>query len=335
MPIPGDRESALAAIREELAATYHDPERESDNPAEGAPEGEPEAAADDDQATEQVGEPEQGDIRTLADLAKAIGTDPEILYDLEMTLSDNGEKLKLGQIKDKLQDYARREGELEAERAALTQQRQAMMAQAQQIQAIETQYSQAAREAELEMRRADADYQRIDWNKLDELDPGRSANEKQKLLAQYVAAKERLGQAQQMHAQMVQYQTQQARAYHDQETLKVIPEWRDQAKAQEEVREILTWAQQQGFTDAELSQAWDYRFRKTLRDAWMWNRTKAEATRIKPETLKPLASGRSVTATEQTQSREAELVKQAQRTRLKADKLAAARAVLKNSLGQR
>jgi len=297
-------------LREAMASSEEPQEAPGGAPEEQEVPEDQEAQEDEQEAPEGQEEPEEGPpITSLTELAQAIGVDPSELYDLEITLSDSKERIKLGELKDRLQESSRLESTIREKEEQLAREYQQAYQNRQAWQAQETEFTGHMQQAWLAMQQADADFKRIDWDKFDQLDPGKSANEKQKLMARYVAAKEQLQQAQAAHQNLLNEQTQKARAWHDTKTLEAIPEWRDPSVAQTEVPDILAYAKKVGLTDEELSQAWDYRYRTILRDGMLYRKLKESSRGLSTKGLKPLPGGR--TGSRSQGSQVADLVKQA------------------------
>jgi len=73
-------------------------------------------------------------IETIADLAGYLEVEPDFIYGLKIKLSESGEPVPLGEIKDKLQEYQRQAGDIEREKANLEAERQNWLQQFQQVQ---------------------------------------------------------------------------------------------------------------------------------------------------------------------------------------------------------
>jgi DNA repair exonuclease SbcCD ATPase subunit len=272
------------------------------------------------------------DIKSIADLAKAIDVDPEYLYSLQFPLSGTDEKVTLGEIKDRLQQAQRQQAEIEQKAKALEQERLSLSQSTRQVQEAQTQFTEEMSKAQREMVALEAKFDMVDWTRLEELDPGRAANERQKLLSQYVAARERLQEAQGKHQQVLQYQQYSAKQYHDQELLRRIPDWQDQKKAAEEVQGVVDMARELGFTDGELMTAVDARHRQVLYMAWKWHQLQKGRTAVERKPPKPLTGGRGLTKGAAAKAKEADLIRKARNSNRREDKTAAAIAVLTNSL---
>lgn len=274
------------------------------------------------------------DIRTLSDLAGAIGVDPEELYRLEFTLAGTGETLKLGEVKDKLQGLQKDRDQVKVERERLQQERAAWQSQAQQWLTAQQQTTAEFDKARLEAMQAEADIERVDWDTFQKTDPARAAWEYSKMLRRQQAAAQKFEKAQadldrQRYeaAQTGQQQQQQWRAEQDAQLLEHVPEWRDPDQQQAELEGIWKWNQEHyGFTAEELSTAIDWRHRDMIRKAYLYDQLKAKKTTLEktPKTgLKAAAIKRST-----SDDRIKALIQRAQTSRHQGDKLAAAKAIL-------
>jgi hypothetical protein len=337
----GDMRSQMAAISERIAAGASEPPpapkdegMPTDREVTPAGEKDPQHDAVLEQAAGESPHDEQSaaEIRTLQQLADAIEADPEFIYGLEMGMPDGQPPLKLGELKDRLQEYERRSGEVERMQHELEQQRQQAIAWASQLGQQQERVSAEVAEAQYEMRAAEEAYDRIDWDELRKLDPGRAALEQQTLMARYGAAKERAQQAQQQ-AQQLQYQTHaQAKAYHDQQLLARVPAWKDPQVAKTEVEGIVGWARNTyGFSDPELQTAVDWRHRDILRKAWKYDQLQEKAKENAGKPPVPLSAGRTLKIGQAQKQRIKELTERARKTGTRADKVAAAKAVLDNT----
>lgn len=296
---------------------------------EGAPEGE-EATPEGEEAPEA---PEE--IQSLLDFGKAAGWGPEDLYALKFKL-DTGEELALGEVKDRLQTYAREQAAVQEQTQRLNEYAQRLQAQAEQYfsqRQAEGAEAQAAREAMLQV---EARYNSVDWDKLAQSDPGRAALLQQQLAVDYAGAKQQhataLAREQQAAAQM----TEQARAQHAQALLQLVPEWRDQARVQAEYPALQTYLQRQGFRPDELETIYDARAITIARKAMLYDQgvTKMKETQEKVRAApKPvLRPGTGMLRGAAAQAHEAALVKKAQTSRNREDRDAAGAAILSRAL---
>jgi hypothetical protein len=295
--------------------------------------GEVEAVAPDGEQSDNGEHEELGETFTVAQLAKAIAADPEMLYTgLTLKLPNTGEELTLEQVKDRLQAPQQDAEQLEQARQQLERDRQAVMQQAQQFLGAGQQLSEAEQKAMRQMALAEAEYERIDWEKLDKANPGRKASEEQRLAALYAAGKRALGEAQQYKQQLLAQQEQQAGAYYWHRTLERIPDYRDQAKAAAGLAADGQYLTSIGYQPQELSGPVDDRFALMAHEARQWREYQAKLgeaqkqVRKSPQMLKP-GAGRRTVGTAQRKRTE-QLTQRARETGRREDKVAALRAEL-------
>ncbi len=249
---------------------------EQADPGENLEEGEVEAGGE---ATETGEEdealPATGEIQTVVEFAKAAGWSPEELYDLKLNL-DNGESLRLGEVKDKLQSYARQEADLAAKREELVQEQQALRLQVQQAMQGQSALSAEVLEKHGEMQAIQAEFNSVNWELLGEKDPGRAALLQQKIATKYAAAKAAYDEATQKEAMQKQQYWNNALVESDKLFLKAVPEWKDQAVVAKEgpaIGQFLT--QVMGFSPQELATIIDPRARVIARMAWLYTQQQA------------------------------------------------------------
>lgn len=180
------------------------------------------------------------------------------------------------------------EGHINNKSIDLSNQQRAL---AEEQQAARTLIGQQVQQAQLlgniALQQLNADFQRVDWNGLRANNP-----------AEFAALQAEFGQRQQQIQAVIQ-QTQayqQAEQQQQQQTFaqqvdaerermyEKFPEWRDPAKFTEARDRINSYAKQQGFNDAEMSQIYDHRYLQVLYDAASFRALQAG----KPEALKKL-----------------------------------------------
>lgn len=259
------------AEKQQAAETQQTPEPETDA---GLPEQDEPVRADDTpepETAESEGDEseEASSIETLTDFARAAGWEPEDLYNLSMSLSDDGETLKLGDIKDKLQEYNRTQAEIEAKRAELQEHEKQLQQSYQAALSQAQQFSEGERQAMAKISMIENQYSSVNWDEFDEKDPGRSANLKQSLATQYAAAKHELEQAQQQAQQMRQHYQQQTLMQNQQKLMEEIPDWKDPQKREKDLPALRGFLGQH-FSPDELRNLVDWRVVKLFRDAMLW-----------------------------------------------------------------
>ena len=325
-------EERLAAKAESAPPPQDDPETTpvAPLPQDGVSEGE-EGVTDGEAAQ---GEPEQ--VETLLDFARAAGWEPEELYALKFKL-DNGEELALGEVKDKLQTYARQEAGIQEQTQRLNEYQAELQARAEQYfsqRQTESAEVQAARE---NMSLVESRYQSVDWDKLAQADPGRAAFLQQQLAVDYAGAKQAHAQAQAKERQAQAQLYEQTRAQHAQALLQMVPEWRDQAKVQEEYPALQRYLAQQGFRGDEIESVYDARAITIARKAMLYDqgqiKMKETQEKVKDAPKPVVRPGGGVLRGAAEQAHTTALVKKARESGNRNDKTAAAAAVLAKAFG--
>lgn len=163
------------------------------------------------------------------------------------------------------------EGHVNNKSMELSNQRRAFEQEQQQVrQVLKQQIDRNEALGNLAVQQLQADFAKVDWNNLRATDPAQYAA----LMADFQT---RNGQIQQ-YMQTVQTQkaeeaqrTQtelQAKIPQEKElVLEARPEWRDQANYKKDYEQIVAYAKNSGYTDAELSSIYDHRYLLTLHDA--------------------------------------------------------------------
>lgn len=321
--------------------TNQEPEREIvKEDAQPTPEpGEEVEAQKLEEAEPQPGQKDEqsGDddiVEYLTDLAPHLDIDPEQLYALKLKPSEGGEPLTLGEAKDIVQEYNRRKGEfdqnltriqeLEREREQLQHTQQSQ----QQAQAQINELDEEGQKAWQQMTEAHLDFERINWEELEKVDPGRAALEQQKLLRKHGTAKKAVMEAQQRMNQTRNAQYQEYKYLQDQELLKRVPEWKDPNRVQEDVNGIINWARTNyQLSDPEIGQVIDWRHRDMMRKAYLYDQLQTKKDEIETQAPAQIRGGIRLKKTDVNARKVKDLVTKA-RSGGKADKTAAARAVL-------
>lgn len=289
--------------------------------------------------TEVAGEDdseESSDITSLVDLAKHLEVDPSFLYGLKIKLSETGEEVSIGSIKDRLQDAERSTRTVEKERSEISAERTAMVNAWSSWRSQQQQLDKAGLEAQNEMLMAEAEFRRIDWEALEKIDPGRTALEQQKIQRRYAEAESKLVRSRQALQQAVHHATQEARDYHDRMLVEAVPEWKDQERSSKDAADLVSWAKNTyKFNDQDFAAAVDWRARDVLRKAWLYDKMTTEkaatlATPPKQLIKKGIALKKSDTGPD---SKQAKLIAKARATGRTVDKVTAARSILDRAFG--
>jgi len=321
-------------------------ELEGEPPLETEVDDEPDDSEDDETPegeeveveSEGKAEPDESTSYKVAELAQAIGWKPEDLYrDLQVPFAD-GTVLSLQQLKDEREQVLGRQAEIEKARAEIAEQASQVMQARQQL--SQQSMSDAYLEAVGAVKAIEAQYAQIDWDQMDEQDPGRAANLRQRFATSYAAAKHRAEQVRseedEKRQQEQQQWFQQTLVQEDQRLMQLVPEWRDMETVKKEVPQINEYLFSMGYTPDELQHIVDGRARAIARDAWKWRQHQAQIGEVKKavkrKAPKPvLRPGRGRTATQTSERRVQALEQRAMATQNQRDKLAAAREIFNQS----
>lgn len=309
--------------------TENEPEQSAlgESLEEGAVEDGIEAPVEEaEEGTEQGGE-----IRTVADFAKAAGWSPEDIYALSVRL-DTGEEIPLGQMKDALQVAQRERAEINAAREGLQQEYARLRQAEQQILTGQAQVSQEEQDALGAIRAAQERFNSVNWEELAQTDPGRAAFLQQQIAVEYAGAKENLRVIQSQRGQMQQQVMAQLVAENNAKFLAAVPEWRDPVVAQKEGQELDSFLMEKvGFAPQELSSIVDARARVVALMALRWYQHVANVAgtvqKVRKAPKPVVQPGNRQAAPAQVRKTDA-LVQKAKTTQKRSDQIAAVNALL-------
>jgi hypothetical protein len=195
--------------------------------------------------------------------------DPAQFNELPVTVKIDGETRSVP-LKDVIKSF-QLEGHVNNKSMELSNAKRAFEAEQQQVRdVLKQQIDRNEALGGLAVQQLQAEFQRIDWNGLRTQDPGQYAA----LMADFQQRNQQIQgfvqQVQQQKAQEAQVQQQQLNARIPQEKERVLearPEWRDPAVYRKDHEQIVAYAKNSGFTDAELNSLYDSRYLLTLHDA--------------------------------------------------------------------
>lgn len=315
LPVEGDEET-----RESLDAEPDDNPRESESGESPEPS-----------------EPEPQERYTPETMAAAIGWETADLYNALEIPVDDGESLTLGELKDRRHEIEEVKAQIGQERAKLNEERQALEQHRAQILGGQQAISKDMAEAQSAMAAVQGQYESVDWDKLEEKDPGRAANLRQKLSMQYANAQQQFAGAQQRNEHERGQLHQQYIGEQRNRLLSLKPELKD-TDVKARFSEALEYASSYGITKQQLEGLGDAGAVAVLMDGLRWRQHQAEVEKSKDKVraapkpiLKPGAGG----STKRTQQKADQLVKKAHGSGKRRDKLAAAKAVLRDRLSTR
>ncbi len=269
---------------------------------------------------------------TPKSLAEAIGWTAEDLYrDLNVPFAD-GKSMTLGELKDAREETVRMRADLDNERNQFAQEQSNWARQSQAQAQHGAQRSKEITEAQQAMDVAQAKYNLVPWDEIEKQNPGQAANLRQRIEMEYAQAKRLLDQAQQSANTQAEQQYQQALWEHEQNLVRLVPQWRDQNVRQQEFSELSQFLVERfGFRPDELPLIQDSRAQAVARMAWEGSKKAQEAqaalskVRAAPKQVMRSGNGQRVDANKA----ETEKLKQrAIATGRDTDKVAAARAII-------
>lgn len=297
-----DNRNVLSDLSSELASTLSEGNSDSvvlDDPGvtidvepddivntDGQPQ---EVAVNEEEDTPVIEDVDSGDIKTIAQLAKAIEVEPGYLYDIEIGMGGDNDPIKIGEIKDKYQNSLHQTAKLKAELQRQTE----LTQQAEQSQQNVGQMNGQMIEAAGQMSAIKNQFDSTDWAGMETEDPGQAALYRQKLNDAYNAARQQYGASEQQQGQARQQSMQQELHKAQEQLLQDIPSWNDQEVMKVEKEGIRNTAIEYGFSDNDLSGVTDPRVVKLLRDLMNYKKSSKAATEavrsIKkaPRVLKP------------------------------------------------
>lgn len=256
-----------------------EPQQEADGQQQeaGTDEGGQEQGAQD--------EDQQGEYRSLNDLAEGLGWDLEKILDLETSTKIGGKDGKV-RLRDLVKSH-QLEGHLNQGLMKLAEDRKGFEGEtARKVGEMQIRVGQLGQAVQLAQRILDGEFAGVNWQELQQTDPAG-------FQAKYGAYKMRLDGIQQLNQQVAQEsertKSQQQAAFEayrkEQGTLldSKIPEWSDKGKREKDVAELAsTLNDAYGITEQELKNCVDHRQILLAMDAMRWQRLQ----KSKPATLK-------------------------------------------------
>lgn len=235
-------------------------------------------------------EPDDSEIVNLQAIAEKAGYDPETIENLMVKVKVNGkeEDVALGEA---LRGY-QRQADYAQKTMALAEERRRFQGALEQSQARTNQTLQALDDwiakASLVVQNPGVDLDRLRQEDVTEyLRVKDEIQERERKLNEAVQYRHQLLTQQQQQ----QYQRLEAYVQEQREKLpEMIPEWRDQSIAEKERNDLSSYLIGDGFTQDELSQAYDARLIRLARKAMLYDRLQA----AKPAVMKKIASAPKV-----------------------------------------
>jgi len=230
---------------------------------------------------------DEGPQLTTADLANMFGVDESTL---DVDADGNAVvKTKIdgkdgaAKLTDILKSY-QLQGHVDNKAREVAAQQQALQHQAQQAdQQVRQRLEQLDQVIGLASAELNREFQSVDWNNLRATDPGEYSAQ----LADFQARQQQLNstaqRAEQERATLQSKHAEQERAFTAQERERLptlIPEWKDQAVASKEQREILEWGQKAGFELGQLNNITSAAAVVAMRKAMLYDRLQSSKAAV-------------------------------------------------------
>lgn len=316
-----NEQAVVDAIERKFAGEASEPERLSDEPVvkpPEEPENEPPVAEEESQeapASEDVPEEDTSDepeVASLYDLADGLGWEPDRLMNLKVKAKIDGEEQEVT-LQDALASY-QIQGHLTRKSMALSDERKAW-----EKQVAEQQKAAHDKAAKLEAGYAmaanllNAEFANVDWQRLQQDDPiefnskyiqWQQHNARLSQLADAIAHhRNEQTEAQKQHLEKL-------RSEEQKRIVEAIPSWADKSTKEREWNEIVSTAQEYGFTEDNVNEVFDHRVIRLLRDAKEYRKLQKSKPQLEkklklaPKMVKPgNAKKADVAKTEQLVSR--------------------------------
>jgi hypothetical protein len=297
MPEPPKEEQAEALLSEET------PEVEAEEvPAESAElEAEQEADAIDDVPAED----EERQEYTLSDIAPVLGIESDLL-----DVNDDGElvlKTKIDGVEGtaKLSDLVtgyQLEGHLHNKTTEVAELQKALQAEKD---GLSAQFQERMDLAENALQLATSElmheYQSIDWEKAEEIDPGKCALDQHKYQQRYNAINQQLSELQGQRGQVDEAAMKERLTAENEKLLTAFPTWSNGEVRANEVKALTDYAVTAGYTPEQVSQITDSRAVIMLHKAMLYDQLQQKKPEVRkkvkqaPRLVKPKAPGNKKT----------------------------------------
>jgi len=267
--------------------TDPDEGEEGDSADDGEPEAEVDADADGADADDDSGQDAGADGLEVAEVAQALGLDED-----QLDVNDDGELLVKYKVGDEqgfvtlaelrkgyqLEKYVTQKSEQTAERARTLEAEHAYR-----MQALESQFQQSEAMLEALRGRVLTKYEQVDWNALQQQDPGRYAALQVQMQNEMQGLNAEVGQLMQSRQLMTaqqqeqwQQQQQQWMAEQQRKVFEYLPELRDPKAREPVLNEYHAYLSGYGFSDEEIRTTLDHRILRVINDAVQYQRRAAE-----------------------------------------------------------
>ena len=297
-------------------------------------------AQDGDEEFSEGEEPEQW---KAAEFAELVGLTPEELYS-SLVFQMGDERLTLGELKDRAQgtlppDIEAQRAEVEQARQQITQQWQELQQQQQSLLSGQQEVAQEIMDARGQKKAIEIQYSNVDWDKMDQEDPGKAALLRQKFAAAYAQSEAQIEQAQQKINAEQQQAVQQMIVREHGRLMQLVPEWKDRKAYEAEYPKVADYLVSRGFTPDELRTIYHAGAQAVARDAWLWNQHKQQiadaAKKVSRAPKRELRPVRAPAADLMRDKQVQELEARARQTGTQADRLSAARGIMQTAMAKR
>lgn len=249
---------------------------------------------------DEDGQQDNGPQLTTSDLAKVLGID-ETLLDVD---SDGTVKLKTkidgaegaAKLADLLKSY-QLEGHVNKKSMEVAEREKALQTQAQQAESLaQARLQHVEQLATVAAKELYKEFNSIDWNALEQADPGQAALMRQKFQDRQAQLQNVFNEVEQSKAKQAQQSQAQFRQVLEQEAAKLptmIPEWKDEAVATKERTELREWAIKAGVPADEVNNVAFAHHVAILRKAMLYDKLQSSKpalenkVRTAPKLVKP------------------------------------------------
>jgi len=265
--------STLDRLERYLAADAPEPQ------AKPSQEAKPDAAEDDDVKPDGDGQQSEQPQLSTSDLAKLLGLDDGAI-DLD---EDGSVKLRTkvdgvegaAKLQDLLKSYQLQEHVDKKAREVAESQKALQTRQQEAEQQFQQRLQYAQNLANVAANQLMREYQSVDWATLEQQDAGQAALLRQKFQERQIELRGVFENIQQTEAQKEQQRDQERAQFLQAEAARlpqVIPEWKDEATASKEMREIRDWGLKQGISAQDLDSVGNASYVAVMRKAMLFDK---------------------------------------------------------------
>ena len=212
-----------------------------------------------------------------------------------LPFGDNGAVIEVdqGELQNyvlRQQDYTKKTQEVAAERKQLNEERNSLRAIQSLANQLQDEYDSLKKVEEVENT---DEY----WNQLKAENPMQFLVERQEMqekTSEREVAQQKVFHMQQQLAEQSKLEQQRTLYSEAQKLEEMIPEWKDQATAEKEKAELMTYGRANNYSDEELNNVSDSRAINMLRKAFLWDELQSKKGNLKQKALATPASSTAV-----------------------------------------